>query len=80
MRVTEKGQVTIPKNVRQKLGIGPGSEVEFSLQDDVAILWPASPSDRDRAVADFMDHIRRHKGSMNLGGMSGDEFFRLLRD
>ena len=80
MRVTENGQVTIPKNVRQKLGIGPGSEVEFSLQDDVAILRPASPPDRDRAVAEFMDHIRRHKGSMDLGGMGGDEFFRLLRD
>ncbi len=80
MRVTEKGQVTIPKNVRRKLGIGPGSEVEFSLQDDVALLRPASPPGRDREVADFMEHIRRHKGSMDLGGMTGDEFFKLLRD
>ncbi len=45
MRVTEKGQVTIPRNVRRKLGIVPGSEVEFSLQDDAAILRRASPSD-----------------------------------
>ena len=29
MRVTEKGQVTIPKHVRDRLGIAPGSEVEF---------------------------------------------------
>ena len=29
MRVTEKGQVTIPKHIRGRLGIRPGSEVEF---------------------------------------------------
>ena len=29
MRMTSKGQVTIPKNIRTKLGIQPGSEVEF---------------------------------------------------
>ena len=29
MRVTEKGQVTIPKNIRDAFGIGTGTEVEF---------------------------------------------------
>ena len=29
MRVTSKGQVTIPKKVREALGIGPKSEVDF---------------------------------------------------
>jgi AbrB family looped-hinge helix DNA binding protein len=29
MRVTSKGQVTIPKNIREKLGIMAHSEVEF---------------------------------------------------
>lgn len=80
MRVTEKGQVTIPKNVRRKLGIVPGSDVEFSLQDDVAILRPAVAPDADDEVAEFMEHIRRHKGAMDLGGLTGDEFFKLLRD
>ncbi|MFU0505029.1 AbrB/MazE/SpoVT family DNA-binding domain-containing protein [Pseudaminobacter sp. NGMCC 1.201702] len=80
MRVTEKGQATVPKNVRRKLGIVPGNAVEFSLRGDVAILRPAASSDPDREVADFMAHIRRHKGSMNPGGMTGDEFFKLLRN
>ena len=31
MRVTSKGQVTIPQKVRQQLGIAPGSEVDFQL-------------------------------------------------
>jgi AbrB family looped-hinge helix DNA binding protein len=30
--VTSKGQVTIPKRVRQALGITPGSKVEFDLE------------------------------------------------
>ena len=31
MRITSKGQVTIPKQVREQLGIRTGSEVEFHL-------------------------------------------------
>jgi antitoxin PrlF len=37
-RVTRKGQVTIPKGVREHLGIGPGSVVEFKLADDGQIV------------------------------------------
>ncbi len=29
MRVTTKGQVTIPRNIREKLGIMPETEIEF---------------------------------------------------
>jgi AbrB family looped-hinge helix DNA binding protein len=32
--VTSKGQVTIPKEVRQRLGIRQGSRIEFSLVGD----------------------------------------------
>ncbi|MFI4984448.1 MAG: AbrB/MazE/SpoVT family DNA-binding domain-containing protein [Solirubrobacterales bacterium] len=38
MRVTSKGQVTIPKDVRRRLGIGPGSEVDLELDDSGARL------------------------------------------
>jgi AbrB family looped-hinge helix DNA binding protein len=38
MRVTEKGQVTIPLAVREALGIVPGSEVEFHREGDHAVL------------------------------------------
>jgi AbrB family looped-hinge helix DNA binding protein len=29
MRVTTKGQVTIPQPIREKLGIGPSTEIDF---------------------------------------------------
>ena len=38
MRVTIKGQVTIPIEVREKLGILPGTEVEFVVSGDAAKL------------------------------------------
>ncbi len=38
MRVTQKGQVTIPLPVRRALGIHPGSDVEFELDERGARL------------------------------------------
>jgi antitoxin PrlF len=38
MKVTSKGQVTIPRNVRQKLGIAPASEVEFVIKGNTVLL------------------------------------------
>jgi AbrB family looped-hinge helix DNA binding protein len=43
--VTSKGQVTIPKEVRQELGIRQGSRIEFSLVGDhVEMRVKSSPS------------------------------------
>jgi AbrB family looped-hinge helix DNA binding protein len=38
MRVTTKGQVTIPINIREKLGITPDTEVEFFQEGDRVVL------------------------------------------
>ncbi|SOD72543.1 AbrB family transcriptional regulator [Jatrophihabitans sp. GAS493] len=35
MRVTSKGQVTIPLDIRRRLGVEPGSEVDFVVDDEV---------------------------------------------
>ena len=41
--MTTKGQVTIPKSVRQQLGLKQGSRVAFVVEGDHAVLRPASP-------------------------------------
>jgi len=44
--VTSKGQVTIPKPVRQQMGIRQGSRIEFSLVGDhVELRVRSSPAD-----------------------------------
>jgi AbrB family looped-hinge helix DNA binding protein len=34
MRITTKGQVTIPQNIRERLGLLPMCEVEFDVVND----------------------------------------------
>ena len=40
--MTQKGQVTIPKEIRSRLGLRPKDRVRFDLQGEVATLRPAS--------------------------------------
>jgi AbrB family looped-hinge helix DNA binding protein len=37
-RVTSKGQVTIPKEVRDKLGVRPGENVGFEEKDELLVI------------------------------------------
>lgn len=56
MRVTEKGQVTIPKELRDALGIAPGTEVTFEQADD-AILVRKAPGTAARGRR-LVDRLR----------------------
>ncbi|RZU98709.1 AbrB/MazE/SpoVT family DNA-binding domain-containing protein [Spiribacter vilamensis] len=38
MRVTSKGQITIPQDIRRLAGMPPGSEVEFQFRDGEVVL------------------------------------------
>ena len=38
MRVTTKGQVTIPQHIREKLGITPSTEVDFVEEEGRVFL------------------------------------------
>lgn len=42
MRVTIKGQVTIPKDVRKKTGIHPGMEVDIKEKNGEVVIHKAS--------------------------------------
>ena len=41
MKVGERGQVTIPKEIRRKFGLAPRTEVEFRVVKDVIVLRKA---------------------------------------
>lgn len=38
MRITSKGQVTIPKAVREEAGLWPGMEVDFAIEDGEVVV------------------------------------------
>jgi AbrB family looped-hinge helix DNA binding protein len=72
MRVTIKGQVTIPKNVREKLGIQPLSEVEFVEEQGRVFLVKKEPGKRGNKK------FARVRGSATAK-MSTEEIMRLTR-
>jgi AbrB family looped-hinge helix DNA binding protein len=77
MRVTEKGQVTIPKEIRDRLKIGPGSEVDFVVSDDGVRLVRLDDSKQDyKSFEEWADSV---KGTWDLGGMTTDEYIEWLR-
>jgi AbrB family looped-hinge helix DNA binding protein len=80
MRVTTKGQVTIPKEIRDRMGIEPGSEVDFVESDGVVALVAL---EKEEAAQRRADSIRawatRVAGTLDLGGMTADEYFEWIR-
>lgn len=69
--VTSKGQVTIPKTIRDSLGLTPGSEVCFDISADGAVLVrgkarPTPAIDRFEAVRGKADIAWRTDDLMRL--------------
>ncbi len=42
MKVGERGQVTIPKEIRDTFGLGPGTEIEFHVIQGSIVLEKAA--------------------------------------
>jgi AbrB family looped-hinge helix DNA binding protein len=73
MRVTTKGQVTIPIELRQKYGIEPGTEVEFDAQGDAIVIRKTA------ALTPAQEWIMRTRGKGKGLGMTTDEILALTR-
>jgi AbrB family looped-hinge helix DNA binding protein len=61
MRLTTKGQVTIPLEIRTRLGLMPNSEVEFDIVGDSVRIRKAARQQRGR------DLIARMRGRATTG-------------
>jgi AbrB family looped-hinge helix DNA binding protein len=72
MRVSIKGQVTIPISLRDKMGMVPGSEVEFSEKDGLLYLRKVAAAGRGEAL------VRKLAGK-GQGTLSTDEILRRTR-
>lgn len=74
MRITSKGQVTIPQAIREQYGLLPNSEVEFKPIGGRITLVPtkSKASGGNHAVA-------RIRGSLKHLGMTTDELLAMTR-
>ena len=73
MKVTTKGQVTIPLEIRERLSIHPGTDVEFAVEGNVVRLVPARRGQvRGKRV------VERLRGQATVR-MTTDEIMALTR-
>jgi AbrB family looped-hinge helix DNA binding protein len=70
--VTQKGQVTIPKPIRDRLGLKPGSKVEFKRAADGSIV--SERTDGQKSPGRF-EELRGDAGP----GLSTDEIMAMTR-
>ncbi len=78
MKMTERGQITIPKAIREKCGFTPNTEVEVKLKDGVVTVEPKFDEQAFNAA------VKKWSGSgakrmRKLGFKSTDEFIEAIR-
>ena len=74
MKITSKGQVTIPQAIRERAGFLPDSEVDFEVRGNTVILCKAKKKSAGRGQR-IVDHLRG-RGTVR---MSTDEIMALTR-
>lgn len=75
MRVTSKGQVTIPIEIRHRFGFLPDTEVEFVVEDDTVSIVRLEPTNFGRG-ARIVEQLR----GRSRKGWTTDEILALTRN
>lgn len=76
MRITSKGQVTIPAEIRERAGLLPHTEVEFEFDGNVVRIVPREAGRKDGRGARLVAHLRG-RGDV---AMSTEAIMALTRD
>lgn len=83
-KLTVKGQVTIPKGVRDALGLKPGDGVAFDRDGDKVTLGKARPDpvNQKKALSAFQRKLDRaiERARPIPLGMSVDEYMSMIRE
>ena len=75
MRITSKGQVTIPAAIREKAGLLPHTEVEFRLEGGIVRIARARARRGDSRGARLVERLRG-RGDV---AMTTDQIMALTR-
>jgi AbrB family looped-hinge helix DNA binding protein len=76
MRVTDKGQVTIPQDIRERAGLMPGTDVEFVEENGRVVIRKAEGKGKKPTRGEEIVARLRGTGS---SGMTTDEIMELMR-
>ena len=76
MRITSKGQVTIPQDVREKTGLLPNTDVEFLIKDGSVMIVKSKTAARATRGAAAVGRLREHGRRVS---MTTDEIMALTR-
>ena len=72
-RVTQKGQVTIPRQIRAMLGINTGDEVVFEKDKNQVVLKKKTTADRNfEKYIGYLSHLKGKKPEDILEQLRGD--------
>jgi AbrB family looped-hinge helix DNA binding protein len=76
MRITAKGQVTIPHDIRESAGLMPGTDVEFQVEGEGVRLVKAKRGTGRKTRGQKLVESLRGRGNF---GMTTDEVIALMR-
>lgn len=80
MRVNRKGQVTIPREIRDRLGIGPGAEVAFVAKSSHVELIAQGGSQHPPGRREQIEAaLARHAGTLETSGLDGQCYVDWIR-
>ena len=83
VNMTSKGQVLIPKAIRDRNGLVPNGPVRVGLNDrGETVVLPAMPDKsetREQRKVRIRKAIESAAGTIDLGGLTTDEFMREIR-
>lgn len=67
--LTQKGQTTIPKSVRNALGLSSGDKLRFDIKEGIVTLSRAEPAGHeDPSIGAFLSLLERDIAAGNLRG------------
>lgn len=71
--LTSKGQITLPKPIRQALGVDAGGKVAFDLRDGEVVVTRADAEHEDPAIGAFLGLLARDiEAGRNVHGLPED--------
>ena len=77
--LTSKGQITLPKSVRQRLGLDTGSKIAFDVRDGEVVVSRVEAIHQDPAIGAFLDLLEVDiRSGRNLSALPEDLAYSML--